>query len=328
MLQERVLSYLEQERGEVVTGGQIARQLGVSRTAVWKAVHALQEKGHEIETMANRGYRLTDSSDGLSVQGITSYLSTQSFGRELELHETISSTNNRLKELNTASLPEGYTVAADEQTSGRGRLGRTFSSPAGQGIYFSVLLKPEIELQDITLLTICAASAVCRAVDKICGVQTDIKWVNDVFLKGRKLCGILSEAFISAELQKIEGVVVGIGINTGVVDAAVKEIAVSLLEITGQRGLRNQLLAEVLNQLEKIYYDFTLHQKREEILASYSERLLFMGKQVELAEGRKRYQASVLGVDENGALRVRTQEGNQHSVISGEIIISKNRRIS
>lgn len=328
MLQEKVLSYLEKKRGEVVTGGQIARQLEVSRTAVWKAVHALQEKGHEIETMANRGYRLTDASDGLSVEGITNLLSTQRLGRELELHETINSTNNRLKELNTADLPEGYTIAADEQTSGRGRLGRTFCSPAGQGIYFSVLLKPEIELQDITLITVCAACAVCRAVDKICGVQTDIKWVNDIFLEGRKLCGILSEAFISAELRKVDGVVVGIGINTGVVDAAVKEIAVSLLEITGRRGLRNRLLAEILNQLEEIYFNFTLRHKKEEILAAYRERLLFMGEQVEMSEGGKRYTASVRGIDGNGALRVCTREGNEHSVISGEIIISKNRRIS
>lgn len=321
MLQEQILSYLEKNRDEVITGGQIARELGVSRTAVWKAIHALRKKGHDIATLPNSGYRMQAASDGLSRQGIEAHLSTKKLGRPLELMESVPSTNTYIKGLDTASVPEGFAVVANEQTGGRGRLGRTFHSPAHEGVYLSVLLKPELDLHHVPLLTVCAAVAVSQAVEQVCAVSTSIKWVNDIYVQGKKLCGILSEAFISAELRTTEYVIVGIGINTGAPPADVKDIATSIQEITGRRGLRNRLIAEVLNQFEKIYLDFLEGEKRAALLSAYSAKLLYGGREVMVAEAGASYTATVLGIDETGALLVRLPEGIVHRVIAGEIRI-------
>lgn len=319
MLQDRVLAFLEENRGELVTGGGIARELGVSRTAVWKAIHALQAKGHEIESVANSGYRLADQSDGLSEQGIQGLLRTKSFGQALELHQSLPSTNTYIKGLDTASLPEGFAVIADMQTAGRGRLGRSFASPAREGVYLSVLLKPELSLAEVPLLTICAAVAVCRAIERVCGLRTDIKWVNDIFYKGKKLCGILSEGFVSAELGRVEYVVVGMGVNTGAVDPAVAEIATSLYEAAGVRGIRNRLTAEMLNCFEDVYGEFTSGTGRRAILDEYGGRLFVNGRRVEVVGAESTYSATVLGIDDMGALLVKNDAGEEISLRTGEI---------
>lgn len=262
MVQEKVLTYLEKHRGELITGGQIARQLGVSRNSVWKAVHALQKKGHNIEAKANSGYRLVDNSDGLSTMNIEATLNTKHFGRHLELLNTVPSTNSYMKGLDTTTFPEGYTIIADEQTAGRGRLGRTFHSPAREGVYMSILLKPQFSLDDVSMLTICAAVAVSAAVEIVCGIQPGVKWVNDIFYHEKKLCGILTEAFVSAESKTMEYVIVGIGINTGKIDASINNIATSIYDEIGMQGIRNRLIAEVLNQFEFYYNEFKTENGR------------------------------------------------------------------
>lgn len=320
MLQDKVISYLEHNQGKVVTGGEMSERFGVSRTAIWKAVHALQEKGHDIEALKNSGYKLSRDSDGLSKQIISSLLTTQKFGRELEVHEILASTNTYLKEITVLDTLEGYTVVADGQSHGRGRLGRTFYSPLREGIYLSILLKPDLELQNVSMITICAAVAVCRALSRVCNILANIKWVNDIFVNGKKMCGILSEASVSAELQTIESVIVGIGLNTGTVDPIVSDIATSVLEKTGAQGQRNRLIAEVLNQFENVYSGFLERGEKEKILQEYAEKLLFIKKQVQIKEGGKSYQATILGVDETGALLVDFPTGISRRVTSGEII--------
>lgn len=323
MVQDNVLAYLEKHRGEVVTGGQIARQLGVSRNSVWKAVHALQKKGHDIEAMANSGYCLVEASDGLSATAIKETLTTESFGRELELLETVVSTNSFLKGLDTAALPEGYTVLADEQTAGRGRLGRTFYSPAREGVYLSVLLKPRLAMDDVPMLTICAAVAVSAAVEKVCGLQTGVKWVNDIYCNGKKLCGILSEAFISAELKTTEYVIVGIGINSGKVDPAVADIATSIFEETSVQGIRNRLAAEILNQFEYYYKTLLTENGCRTVLEEYRRRLFIVGRKVEVLQHNTSYTATVLGIDDAGALLVKTAGGEQEALRTGEIRLTQ-----
>lgn len=319
MLEERVLHLLEQGKGEIITGGRLSRALGVSRTAIWKSIHGLQEKGHDIEALPASGYRLLSDSDGLSKQAIQAELKTRILGRRMELHPSLPSTNSYIKGQDTAALPEGYTVIADGQTAGRGRLGRGFCSPAREGVYMSVLLKPEIELSDVPMLTLCAAVAVCRAIDDVCGISTQVKWVNDIYFGGKKLCGILSEAFVSAELRAVEYAVVGIGVNTGDVDVAVREIATSVREAAGIRGIRNRLIAGILNQFEKIYAEFVSGQDRRAILDAYSERLFIIGRQVKVLRLDGCYSASVLGIDDAGGLLVRNTAGETLALHSGEI---------
>lgn len=323
MRNEQVLYILEQSRGQLVTGGEIAKRLDVSRTAVWKTVAALREEGHEIESVPNRGYRLAAASDGLSGQAIREHLTTRMLGRSMELLKTVDSTNLYLRSLNTSALPEGHAVVADGQTGGRGRLNRTFYSPPRNGIYLSCLLKPPIPLIETPFLTICAAVAVSRAVESVCGMRVGIKWVNDIFHDGKKLCGILTEASVTAEMRCVDYAVVGIGLNTGDIAPEAEDVATSVYRATGLRGVRNRLIAEILNRLEEIYLDYTVRGEKREILAAYEGKLFILGKRVEVRTGGAVYEATVLGVDDSGGLVVKDMSGDVRHVTSGEIRLVK-----
>jgi len=260
-----------------------------------------------------------DTNDTLSVKIIKDNLTTSFVGQELELLPVIHSTNQYLKEIDTKELCNGFTVIADEQTSGRGRRGRAFLSSKNQGIYVSILLKLEREYQDTQLMTICAAVAVSKAIEKTCGIRADIKWVNDIFCNGKKICGILTEAIISGETQEISSVIVGIGINTGNVPVEIKDIATSILEETGEQGVRNQLTAEVLNELEEVFLDYTKYNKKQDIIEYYSSRLFITGRKVLLPDIAHDHFATVLGISNDGALIVRDDNGNVQHITTGEI---------
>lgn len=318
MVQEEVLFLLERQRGEVVTGGDLARRLGVSRTAIWKAVGALRESGNDIESIQGSGYRLAKNSDGLSERGIAMWLQTQRLGRSMEVRRAVSSTNTYLKELDVSALPEGHAVLADMQTGGRGRMGRIFQSPAGQGVYLTVLLKPPVPLTDTPFLTICAAVAVCRSLEVVCDFTPSIKWVNDIFYEGKKICGILTEAFISAEMQSVDYAVVGMGVNTGYISDEVADVAISVEQITGKRGLRNRLAAEMLYQLETVYDSF-LSGDRDPILGAYTQRMFITGREVTVIQPAGNYQAVVQGVDSTGGLIIQKKDGSTGVLSSGEV---------
>jgi BirA family biotin operon repressor/biotin-[acetyl-CoA-carboxylase] ligase len=275
MLKEQVLSYLENQKGELLTGGELSRRLDVSRTAVWKAVGALREDGNIIESVPKRGYRLTRQSDGISTEAISKNLSTKAFGRSIELLKTVPSTNQYLKSADTDALPHGHVVIADEQTVGRGRQSKPFLSPAGQGLYLSVLLKPDVAPQEAPFLTLCAAVAVSDAIDAVFGIITRVKWVNDIFCGGKKLCGILTQAQSCAEQNTMDYVVVGIGVNTGKISGELRDIATSTLEASGIAGRRSELAAALLNNLESRYIDFTQNGGKERIRAEYDAKLLY-----------------------------------------------------
>ena len=261
--------------------------------------------------------------DCLSEKSINDKLQTQYFARTLKLLETVDSTQQYIKQQDTASLPEGYTVVADEQTDGRGRLGRKFYSPAREGIYLSILLRPKISLADIQFLTICAAVAVCRAIESVCDIEVDIKWVNDIYYRGAKLCGIITEASISAELQEADYVTLGIGVNTGEVAPEVRDIASSIHEISNIRGIRNVLIAEILNRFERVYFDFTLHGKKKDILDAYIEKMFLIGRCVEVTAPTGKYEAKVIGLSDAGALLIQTTDGEILNINTGEISVKE-----
>ena len=319
MLQEKVLYILEKNRGKVITGGEISRQLGVSRNAVWKAINSLKQNGNNIESLPNKGYRLAVDSDGLCKQIIQEMLTTEKLGSRIQLLETIDSTNTYLKQQDLSNMQEGFVVLADEQTGGRGRLNRFFFSPKHSGVYLSVLLKPNLPPEKSRLLTICAAVAVSNALHKVCGVISQIKWVNDIFVGGKKICGILTEASLSAEMQSLDYVIVGIGINTGEIPEEIEDIATSVLEVTGEKGFRNKLVAEILNQLEKVYFAYLLAGKESEILSAYSEKLIYINEKVLVKMYDETFAAIVLGIDDTGSLIVENDEGQVLHINTGEI---------
>ncbi len=319
MLKEQVLSALEQQKGKLVTGGRLAEMLGVSRTAVWKAVRRLQEEGNEISSVQGSGYVLSKTNDTLSSKEISEHLTTGFVGRSITLLPTVHSTNRYIKEADTESLADGYVVIADGQTEGRGRRGRAFVSPKSGGVYLSILLKPEKTQPDVRLLTICAAVAVSKAIEAVCGVTAGIKWVNDIYCGGKKICGILTEAVLSGELQELSTAIVGIGINTGSVPRELGGVATSVFESAGLRGIRNRLAAEVLNRFETEYLAFMAGDKIREMLDHYESRLFIRGAQVRVTAANGSYPATVLGVDETGALVVRDGGGATLHITAGEI---------
>ena len=319
MLWEKVLLILEKKQGEIISGGYMARHLGVSRTAVWKAVHILKEKGNDIEIVPNSGYRLNAAGDSLSVLAVQEHLKTSRFGRSLEILDVTDSTMNYIRRMDVAGTDEGYCVISNEQTGGKGRLQRHFYSPADEGIYMSFLLKPHIRMSETPFLTICAAAAVSRAIDKICSVSTQIKWVNDVYCGGKKICGILTEAALSAEIGNIDYAVTGIGVNTGKIPDEIKSTAASVYEQTGLKGIRCRLAAEILNEFEDIYYGFTMHGQKKEILEEYASKLFILGRQVEVNALDRRYNAVVLGINDDAELLIEREDKTRHTINSGEI---------
>lgn len=210
-VKDQVIRMLEDNKGKTISGEQLATSLSVSRTAIWKAIRQLESEGYDIITIKNKGYQLSMESDILSEHVIRGYLSDQ---YPVRVYQEITSTNDVLKKLAIEEqVPEGTTLVSDYQTGGKGRLGRSFFSPKGTGIYLSMLLRPEGSVIDNLILTAQAAVAVYRAVLKATGKQLSIKWVNDLYLSDRKVCGILSEGQASMESGRLEYVIVGIGIN-------------------------------------------------------------------------------------------------------------------
>lgn len=324
MLKDEVLNILERKKGTVVTGGQMANSLKVSRTAIWKAINALEADGNQVVSVPNVGYKLLDSDDSLSRWAISEGLTTSFVGRELEILPIVNSTNQYIKEMDTSQVSDGFVVIADEQESGRGRRSRTFVSGKGEGIYLSISLKFAGRQKDIRLLTICTAVAVSKAIERVCQIEAQIKWVNDVFCNGKKICGILTEATLSAELQELDAVIVGIGINTGDVPDELREIATSIKHVTHKSGIRNELVAEVLNQFEEVYLDYIRRDRKQDIIDYYEDKLFIKGQQVLITDGDIEEIVTVQGIDNDGALVVEDSDGNIRHLVTGEIKLKGN----
>ena len=206
-----VLEALEQADGKYISGNQLARETGVSRNMIWKIIGQLKAEGYCVEAVTNLGYRLiTENSDAVNEAEIQKYLDTESLGRKLEVYTETDSTNNRAKFLAVnENAPDGTLIIAEKQTNGRGRMGRTFESPLGSGIYFTVVLRRHFEMQSAPLITSCVAVAVTEAIEKLSGADTKIKWVNDIFINNRKVGGILTEAGMNFETRQLDYAVVG-----------------------------------------------------------------------------------------------------------------------
>ena len=304
-IREKILELLKS--GETVSGGQLARELGVSRNAVWKVVNGLRRDGYAIDAGTNRGYRLRSAPDLLSETEIRRWLTAKEFGRQIEIHDRLDSTNNRAKALAAAGAPHGTTVIADSQSGGRGRLGRSFFSPEHSGVYMTCVLRPECVPEKAGLLTSLAAVASARAVEKVSGAEVKIKWVNDLYLGDRKICGILSEAGLDMEAGRLEYAVVGIGINVKrmAFPPELREIATSVGNETGGDPDRNRLIAEILNGLEALYGSL----ETGDFLQESRERSNVIGRKVTVIEGGRTYPARALDIDDQGRLIIETENG-------------------
>ena len=252
----------------------------------------------------------------LSEAAIRRWLKAKELGREMEIHERIDSTNNRAKALAAAGAPHGTAVIADAQTGGRGRQGRSFFSPEHSGVYLTVILRPDCTAEQAGMLTSLAAVAAARAVEAVSGADVKIKWVNDLYLNGKKICGILSEAGFNPETGRPDWAVVGIGINAGrmAFPPELREIATSVGNETGAEPDRNRLIAEILNELEKLQGSL----ETGTFLQESRRRSNVIGRTVTVVQGEKRYAARALDIDGRGRLVIETEEGRS-LLNSGEV---------
>lgn len=321
---DTVLEMLSDAAGGYLSGEEIAGRLGVSRAAVWKIIGALRENGYHVESRTKRGYRLVLQTDALQKSAIQGRLQTEYLGRRLEVLRSVDSTNRGLRALAETGAAHGTVLLADEQTAGRGRGSRSFASPADNGLYMSMLLYPKLGADKIHLLTVIAAVSVQEAVQRVAGVVPDIKWVNDLYLDGKKLGGILTEAVVTdAEAGGIGFAVVGVGLNIGSTRPLPQETAqnaCALGERCGETQIRCRLAAEILNRFEDNYEAFCVGQDPLEILARYRQHLLWLGETVRvLPLSGAPFSAKALDVDGDGRLLVQTADGEMHRLAGGEI---------
>lgn len=320
MTKDEVLAVLRRQMEDYVSGAALARELAVSRTAVWKAVQQLRAEGYAIESATNRGYRLDAGNDVLSEQGVKSYLKNQAISPKV--YASISSTNTVLKAMAAEGAPEGLALIAGEQTAGRGRMGRSFYSPADSGLYMSLLLRPTLPAAEAVRVTACAAVAVAEAIEELSGLPAQIKWVNDILVGGRKVCGILTEASLDCESGGLSYAVVGIGINTAVPEGdfppELRQIAGAAFGEDRPPELRCRLAALVLDKL----MDFYTRLDDPAILEAYRRRSLIPGREINiLAPGKEAVPAAALAVEEDYSLLVRLADGSLRRLNSGEVSV-------
>lgn len=318
---EKLLALLESRKGEFVSGEEIARELAVSRTAVWKAVNALRNTGYEIDAAQNRGYCLDAHTDILSIQGIRQLLGSDGSKFNLELIPCTASTNALLRDRASAGAPEGSVILASQQTQGRGRLGREFYSPPDTGIYLSLLLRPRgMEPSKAVKLTTMAAVAACDAIEKVSGKEASIKWVNDIYLNEKKVCGILTEASYSLESGSLDYVILGIGFNVyppaGGFPSELAGIADSILKIQTDQG-KNRLAASFLRRFLEIYRGTA----ERDYAAVYRAKSMVIGQPIRVISPAGTRNAYALDVDRDCRLIVRWEDGTVESLSSAEVSI-------
>lgn len=316
---DKVLELLSKADASFLSGAHIASALGISRNSVWKAVTSLRDEGFEIESVTNRGYRLVDTPHAFCAASIAQLIDDPCV--RVDFHDCVSSTNTVAKQLAEAGAPQGTLVVANEQSAGRGRQGRSFSSPKGTGVYFTLVLRPTVSVSDVSLMTSYAACCLAATIDECTGRRAQIKWVNDVFVDNAKVCGILSEASFDAETQTVAYVVVGIGVNVIAPDGGFGDdasIAGALVDAADDPdALRCAIVAGTINRFMRDYD----HIGQMPHLDEYRTRSLLDGRRVTVHTGTETFEALVIGINDDFTLRVRLDDGTTRDLASGEVHI-------
>ncbi len=307
-LKDQLLTELEAHRDMPLSGQALAELFSVSRTAVWKAIGELKAQGYQIESAPNRGYQLAQADDHLSEPAITRYLNPVI---PVYVMDTVDSALSEAKRRYADSAEKTFLLVADSQTAGRGRQGRTFYSPKGSGLYLTLAMPLQYSVSAAPSITAYAAVCVCRALEALTGKQGQIKWVNDVFLDGKKICGILTEASTSLESGLIEAVFIGIGINVNPC-AVPDEFRDIIGFVNPGTPIRNRLAAEIANGL------LLFEQNQSTFLDDYRARSLSIGRRVRCTIGVETFLATAVGIDSLGGLIVRPDEGAERTLHSGE----------
>ena len=319
-MKEEILRLLRSADG-YISGQELCNRFGVSRTAVWKAINQLKEAGYEIEAQLNKGYRLMAAPDLMTEAEIKSLMHTDWVAKEVLYFDTIDSTNTKAQELAEKGYPSGTLVVADKQESGKGRRGRSWVSPSGTGIFMTLMIKPDINPNNASMLTLVAALAVAKAITSVTGEEAMIKWPNDIVVNSKKVCGILTE--MNAQFDYINHIVVGIGINVHneSFPEEINQMASSLMiEAGGKRFHRAQIIAETMSYFEQYYDTFLKTQDLSALVREYDELLVNRNKSVRVLDPKEPFDGKAMGITPKGELIVDTWESRK-LVSSGEVSV-------
>lgn len=323
MLKEKILRMLMDNYHQYISGEEMCTILGVSRTAVWKHIYQLKEEGYVIQSSPKKGYMLVSSPDLLREEDIKPILDCSIIGSSIKYYDTIGSTNVRAKELAMTGVGEGTVVIGEEQTLGRGRLGRTWSSVKGKGIWMSIILRPNIIPGDAPKITQLAALSVVKGIKRAYGINPLIKWPNDVVIDGKKVCGILTE--MGAEIDKVDYIIVGIGINTNHVmedfPSDITETASSIRMALGDEVSRKEIVKFIFEELEELYKEFCLRGSLENFMGDLIDYSATVGREVRIINNNNERLAQALTIDTDGSLVVLFENGEKKSIISGEVSV-------
>lgn len=323
-LKENIISILESNKGLFISGEKLANDLNVSRAAVWKVIKSLKNEGYDILSVSNKGYALSKETDILSSKIIKDNMPKYRDKFNFVIYKTVESTNIVARGMAMNGADSGTVVIAEEQTSGYGRNGKSFFSPYGTGIYMSIILnlKKEKKIFNSSFITTAAAMAVSKSIEEISNENTQIKWVNDVFINGKKVCGILTEGAFSFEDGKLDYAVIGIGINVNFpkngFPEEINNIAVSINKMQNNKDIRNILIAKILEKMYEYYFNNVAFYDE------YKKRSFLIGKKVSLNIDNEEHIVKVLDIDKTFALVAEFQDGKIDRIVSGSV----NHRVS
>ena len=320
----KILSALRANLGGV-SGAQLAEQLAVSRAAIWSRIEELRRAGYEIEAGPHFGYRLVSSPDALHADDLLARLGkAKVVGRDIRVFEETTSTNDVIEKLARDGVKEGAVVFAESQTKGRGRLGRKWTSPTHKGLWFSILLRPELSPQETTQLTVASATALRRAINNVTGLAAEIKWPNDLLIGGKKVVGILTE--MSAEVDRVRHVILGIGVDVNQdadeFPAELRKIATSLKIEAGVEIPRAELATEILRELD-FDYARICGGKFATVADEWEAGCATIGKNVSVQMGARLIRGCAEALDDDGALLLRTEHGHLERIIGGDVTLEK-----
>ena len=323
---DRVLQILYRKNGECVSSSEITGELGITRSAVFKIINELKKQGFDIESIHHRGYRLGNEKDIISPEIINEIIEKEGMNRSIQYFERVDSTNTFAKKIIMEGESYPDIIIANEQEQGRGRLGREFYSPKGTGIYCSFILDPFIKIENSILVTVAASVAVSRAIEKVTKKDTRIKWINDIYIDDKKVCGILTEAVTDFETGIIGKIILGIGINFNTPSESfpdeITDRASSVFMDDTFGVTRNQLIAQLIIEIDKCMNDI----ENDEIIRYYRNKSLVLGKMLEITYfgQEKPIQGKAVDIDRNGFLIIETKNGLL-TLNSGEVSIRQNK---
>lgn len=318
-MRDKIIKVILESEGQFISGEELSKRFGVSRAAIWKHIKSLREEGYDIESVNRKGYRLAQKPiDLLTHQNISYELHTKFIGKNIIHFDTIDSTNDYAKQIATKEK-EGTVVISEEQTKGKGRLGRNWYSKLGEGIWMSIILKPNMIPYKAPFITLIAGASIAKSLNEL-GINTTIKWPNDVIINGKKICGILTE--LSAEIERINHIVLGIGINVKTIDFSpeISDIATSLQK-EGYNLSRVDIVKMILEEFEKLYIEYVENNNKKETIDICRKYSAVIGKEIYAIKGENKELVTCLNLDENGNLIVKKRDGNVTQIMSGEISI-------